>query len=97
MTTGGSLTGSDKVRKLQTVLHAKAKEEPERRFHALTDKVWRMDFLNEAWARVRRNGGSAGLTGRHLRRSNFQDWSGGLGNCRGSFGREPTRRNRCGR
>ena len=28
MTTGGSLTGSASVRKLQTVLHAKAKEEP---------------------------------------------------------------------
>ena len=35
MATGASLTGSAKVRKLQTVLHAKAKEEPERRFHAL--------------------------------------------------------------
>ena len=63
MATGGSLTGSYKVRKLQTVLHAKAKEEPDCRFHALIDKVWRMDFLMEAWARVRRNGGSAGTDG----------------------------------
>ena len=31
VTTGESLTGSEKVRKLQTVLHAKAKEEPGRR------------------------------------------------------------------
>ena len=61
--TGESLTGSDKVRKLQTVLHAKAKEEPDRRFHALIDKVWRADFLMEAWVRVRRNGGSAGVDG----------------------------------
>ena len=61
MTTGESLTGSDRVRKLQTVLHAKAKEEPDRRFHALIDKVWREDFLAEAWRRVRRNGGSAGV------------------------------------
>ena len=60
MATGESLTGPEKVRKLQTVLHAKAKEEPERRFHALIDKVWREDFLAEAWRRVRRNGGSAG-------------------------------------
>ena len=43
------------------MLHAKAKEEPERRFHALADKVWRTDFLMEAWARVRLNGGSAGV------------------------------------
>ena len=61
--TGESLTGSDKVQKLQTVLHAKAKEEPDRRFHALIDKVWRTDFLMEAWAQVRRKGGSAGVDG----------------------------------
>lgn len=63
MATGNSLTGSVKVRKLQTVPHAKAKEEPDRRFHALIDKVRRTDFLMEAWARVRRNGGSAGVDG----------------------------------
>ena len=57
MTTGQHLTGSKKVRKFQTMLHAKAKEEPKRRFHALADKVWRMDFLDEAWDRVYRNGG----------------------------------------
>ena len=63
MTTGESLPGSEKVRRLQTVLHAKAKEEPGRRFHALIDKVWREDFLAEAWRRVRRNGGAAGVDG----------------------------------
>ena len=51
------------LRKLQTVLHAKAKEEPGRRFHALVDKVWREDFLLAAWALVRRNGGAAGVDG----------------------------------
>ena len=45
------------------MLNAKAKEEPDLRFHALADKVWRMDFLNEAWDRVYRNGGSAGVDG----------------------------------
>ena len=45
------------------MLHAKAKEEPGLRFHALIDKVWRADFLMEAWAQVRRNGGSAGVDG----------------------------------
>ena len=63
MATGESLAGPERVRELQTVLHAKAKEEPERRFHALVDKVWRADFLAEAWRRVRRNGGSAGVDG----------------------------------
>ena len=63
MITGESLTGSASVRKLQTVLHAKAKEEPGRRFHALVDKVWRTDFLLAAWALVRRNGGAAGVDG----------------------------------
>ena len=63
MATGESLPGSGKVRELQTVLHAKAKEEPDRRFHALIDKIWREDFLAEAWRRVRRNGGTAGVDG----------------------------------
>ncbi len=63
MTTDASLTGSASVRKLQTVLHAKAKEEPDRRFHALADKVWREDFLLAAWGMVRRNGGAAGVDG----------------------------------
>ena len=64
MITGGeSLRGSASVRKLQTVLHAKAKEEPGWRFHALVDKVWREDFLLAAWGMVRRNGGAAGVDG----------------------------------
>ncbi len=63
MTTGESLRGSASVRKLRTVLHAKAKEEPGRRFHALADKVWREDFLLAAWGMVRRNGGAAGVDG----------------------------------
>ena len=63
MATGESLAGPERVRKLQTVLHAKAKEEPDRRFHSLIDKVWREDFLAEAWRGVRRKGGSAGVDG----------------------------------
>ena len=63
MTTDGNLTGSNKVQELQRMLHAKAKAEPELRFHALYDKVWRMDFLHEAYRQVRRNGGSAGVDG----------------------------------
>ncbi len=81
MTTDGSLTGSASVRKLQTVLHAKAKEEPGRRFHALADKVWRKDFLLEAWRLVRRNGGAPGVDGvtvAHIEAYGVERWIGEL-------------------
>ena len=51
----------DKVRQLQRRLWAAAKQSPERRFHALYDRVSRRDVLDEAWKRVKRNRGSAGL------------------------------------
>ena len=81
MATGESLTGSQRVRNLQTVLHAKAKEEPERRFHALYDKVWRKDFLTEAWAMARRNGGQPGVDGesfRNIEAQGVERWLGEL-------------------
>src|SRR5262245_16926957 len=51
----------DKVQQLQRRLCAAAKQSPERRFHALYDRMWRSDVLHEAWRRVKRNRGSAGL------------------------------------
>jgi RNA-directed DNA polymerase len=51
----------DNVRQLQRRLCAAAKRSPERRFHALYDRMWRGDVLHEAWKRVRQNRGSAGL------------------------------------
>ncbi len=51
----------DKVRQLQRRLCAAAKQSPNRRFHALYDRMWRSDVLDEAWKRVKRNRGSAGL------------------------------------
>lgn len=63
MNTDGNLTGSQKVQELQRVLHTQAKEEPGRRFHALCDKVWRRDFLMEAYQAVYRNRGAAGVDG----------------------------------
>jgi RNA-directed DNA polymerase len=50
-----------KVRKLQRKLWAAAKQSPERRFHALYDRVHRGDVLWEAWRRVLRNRGAAGV------------------------------------
>jgi RNA-directed DNA polymerase len=51
----------DKVRKLQRTLYRVAKQQPERRFTLLYDKVQRPDVLQEAWHRVRSNGGAAGV------------------------------------
>jgi RNA-directed DNA polymerase len=50
-----------KVRRLQRRLWAAAKQSPERRFHALYDRVCRGDVLWEAWERVRVNRGAAGV------------------------------------
>src|SRR3989338_2987387 len=41
----------DKVRQLQRHLWVAAKRSPERRFHALMDRIWRRDVLQEAWRR----------------------------------------------
>lgn len=51
----------DKVRELQRRLWAAAKRQPGRRFHALYDHIHRSDVLVEAWKRVRRNKGAAGV------------------------------------
>ena len=50
-----------RVRELQRKLWAAAKQSPERRFHALYDRVHRGDVLWEAWERVRLNRGAAGV------------------------------------
>ncbi len=59
--TPGGRRPTDKVRELQRRLWAAAKRSPERRFHALYDRIGRPDVLLEAWGRVRANRGSAGL------------------------------------
>jgi len=50
-----------KVRQLQNRLWAAAKQSPERRFHALFDRIHRGDVLWEAWVRVKANRGAAGV------------------------------------
>ena len=63
MGTGASLSAPERVQRLQTALHAKAKESLGFRFYSLSDKVWRADVLAVAWQDVRRNGGAAGVDG----------------------------------
>ena len=57
----GGLSPIDKVRRLQRKLWKAAKRHPGRRFHALYDRIHRSDVLWEAWRRVRRNRGAAGV------------------------------------
>ncbi len=55
--------GRDRVRALQRVLYRSAKQDPERRFHALFDKVARSDVMWRAWDDVRANKGAPGVDG----------------------------------
>ena len=63
-----SLRTPESVQKLQTALHAKAKEAPTYRFYALYDKLYREDVLTHAWRLAKANGGAAGVDGQ-----TFQD------------------------
>ncbi len=57
----GNLATPISVQKLQTALHAKAKEEPGFRFYALYDKIYRMDVLTHAYLCCRANKGAPGV------------------------------------
>ena len=60
---GVSLSTPEKVRKLQSALHAKAKGSPGYRFYALYDKMYREDILAFAYRCCKANGGAAGVDG----------------------------------
>ena len=74
MGTGENLTASERVQRLQTALHAKAKEAPDFRFYSLSDKVWRDDVLAVAWQAVRRNAGAAGVDGETVKAKEAPDF-----------------------
>lgn len=72
-----SLTTPFSVQKLQTALHAKAKEAPDFRFYALYDKVYRKDVLVHAYERCEANRGAAGVdnqTFEDIKRYNQERW-----------------------
>lgn len=45
------------------MLYRSAKQDPNRRFHALYDKLARGDVMWQAWTDVRTNGGAPGVDG----------------------------------
>ena len=52
---------NEKVRQLQRKLYQAAKLSGKRKFHALFDKIYRMDILEESWKRVKSNKGAGGI------------------------------------
>lgn len=58
-----NLTTTDKIQELQRKLYLKAKAQPNFRFYALYDRIYRLDVLKRAWQKVRSNHGSPGIDG----------------------------------
>jgi len=62
------------VRALQRVLYRCAKQDRDRRFHALFDKVARSDVMRRAWSEVRANRGAAALMASPSSDRGFRCW-----------------------
>jgi len=57
----------DKVQELQRKLYLKAKSQPNFRFYALYDKIYRMDVLKKAWQKVKANHGASGIDSKSIK------------------------------
>jgi hypothetical protein len=55
--------GANKVRHLQRALYRTSKQDKERRFYSLYDKVGRTDILWKAWRQVKANKGAPEVDG----------------------------------
>jgi retron-type reverse transcriptase len=55
--------GVNAFQALQRVLYRSAKQDPQRRFHALYDKLTRRDVMWKAWVNVATNRGAPGIDG----------------------------------
>jgi len=58
------LISTNKLREFQRKLYRKAKAEKKFRFYSLYDKTYRMDILEEAYRKVKSNGGTCGVDGK---------------------------------
>ncbi|MDZ4661741.1 MAG: group II intron reverse transcriptase/maturase [Pseudomonadota bacterium] len=62
-----------KFRQLQRTLYIKAKQDQERRFHSLYDKIHRSDILYNAWLQVKSNKGAPGVDGKSIEAINSSE------------------------
>ena len=88
--------GVDRVRALQRVLYRCAKQDKDRRFHAVYDKVARSDVLWKAWGEVRANRGAPGVDGVSIGDVVDSGVSEFLEELAAKLGPGPTGRGRCG-
>jgi RNA-directed DNA polymerase len=78
---GVSLKTPESIRQLQRKLYVAAKQQPERRFHQLYDKVYRADILRHAYALAKANAGAPGVDGvtfEHIESAGLEKWLEGL-------------------
>src|ERR1700682_5721682 len=92
-----SLATPSNIRELQRKLYIKAKQEPNFRFYALYDKIYREDILAHAYELAKANQGAAGgdqQSFAEIESEGRQKWLAGLREelCKGTYQPQPVRR-----